>query len=99
MKELMGSACNLSLVLVGDSLLPNVEVILIHSEPRYRFDPTGEIVKYRMTDAFRFSASPGELRTLAKSLGDSADAAERIAAIKGATPVADAPNNPEGTSS
>lgn len=78
MKELAGTARNLSLV--KDSQCPTIEVVLAVSEPTYRVDVTGTLVKQRDTiETLRFTSTPAGLRTLASDCITWAAEAEEFA--------------------
>lgn len=60
----------------AEGMLPHVEVILVYSEPTYRVDAGGGLVKERVTGQFRFSGSPKVLGLVADQLKDYASGAE-----------------------
>jgi hypothetical protein len=79
MKELL--AVNTNFIALWDEkqkLHPNVEIILILSEPSYNIDPCGQVIRQRETHQVRFSASPSLLRKLCDSLQKLADEAETL---------------------
>jgi hypothetical protein len=80
MKELLTVNANFHAVWTdGDKRqLPQVEVILVMSEPTYAVDAVGEIIRQRETSQCRFSASPKLLRKLAESLNKLADEADAL---------------------
>jgi hypothetical protein len=59
-------------------LRPQVEVIVVVSEPTYTLDAVGDIIRQRATSQFRFSANPKMLRRLADSLVKLADEADAL---------------------
>jgi hypothetical protein len=69
MKELLTISSNFMGAWTEDKkLLPQVEVILVLSEPAYTVDAVGEVVRQRETSQCRFSASPKMLYKLADVL-------------------------------
>ena len=69
MKELLTVNANFHAVWSeNDKPIPQVEVVLVTSEPTYTVDAAGQVISQRTTDAFRFAASPAALRKLAESL-------------------------------
>lgn len=69
MKQLLTVSSNYFAVRAENGLLlPEVEVILVLSEPTYAVDAVGELVKHRETSQSRFVASPKVLRKLAEAL-------------------------------
>jgi len=59
-------------------LLPQVEVVVVVSEPTYTLDAVGDIIRQRAVSQFRFSANPKMLRRLADSLIKLADEADDL---------------------
>lgn len=59
-------------------LLPQVEVILVMSEPSYTVDGVGDVIRQNATSQVRFSASPKLLRKIADSLVNLAEEAEKL---------------------
>ena len=77
MKELIGTNCNISLVVQEDGkLLPMVEAIMIVTEPQWGIDGGGELCRTRMPGTVRFSATPQALRALGKGCMKWADEAD-----------------------
>ena len=60
-------------------LLPQVECVLILSEPEYSMDAAGDLIRHRSTSQCRFSASPGMLRKMAESFNLMANEADALA--------------------
>lgn len=78
MQEFMGTARNISFVEIdNEKLSPRAEVIIIVSEPIFRADDAGQMVRVRQSDTIRFSTGVEGLRHMAKEFGEWADAAER----------------------
>jgi len=61
-----------------NKLLPQVEVILVMSEPSYTVDGVGEVIRQRTTSQVRFSANPKVLRALAEGMIKLANEAEAL---------------------
>jgi hypothetical protein len=80
MKELLTISANFHAVWTdGDKKqIPQVEVILVMSEPTYTVDAVGEVVRQRETSQCRFSASPKLLMRLAESMTKLAAEAEAL---------------------
>ena len=80
MKELLTINANFHAVWAEDSkkLLPQVEVILVMSEPSYIVDGVGDVIRQRTTSQVRFSTGPKPLRKLAELLTKLADEAESL---------------------
>ena len=79
MKELLTIRGNFSAVWTEEKvMLPQVEVILVLSEPTYAVDAAGEVVSHRETSATRFAASPRMLRRLGESMVKLAEEAETL---------------------
>lgn len=78
-KEYSGCASNISFVQTnkGD-MMPLIETILLYSEPVWRVDAGGSIIRSREMGSFRISAGPDALRDIAKYLVEYADDAEDI---------------------
>jgi hypothetical protein len=69
MKEIVSLSTNFSAVIEKEGKpKPNAEVILILSEPVYRFTSSQEIIKERELTTVRFAANPTALRLAAKTL-------------------------------
>lgn len=83
MKELTGNSMNVMAVPMADKaanknvLTPYTEVILIYSEPHYRVDAGGTLIRERTVGDFRFCTSPDNLRRLANNLIEFADETDR----------------------
>lgn len=81
MKELMATARNISLSEDGDrGLDASVELVLTVSEPSFKADAGGEVVKHRVAETIRFSTNVAGLRHLAKNCEEWADSAEALLA-------------------
>lgn len=79
MKELLTISSNFLAAWTEEKkLLPQVEVILVMSEPAYSVDAVGEVVCQRETSQVRFSASPKVLRKLSEAMTKLADEAETL---------------------
>ena len=80
MKEILTLNANFHAVWAEGSkkLLPQVEVILVMSEPSYVVDGVGDVIRQRTTSQVRFSANPKLLRKLSESLLKLADEAEGL---------------------
>lgn len=78
MKEIACTARNLMVVSTEESYSPMIEVILVLTEPNYRFNKKGELVKRRDPETIRFSTSPDGLREIAKNFNQWANDAEEI---------------------
>lgn len=79
MKELLTISSNFMGAWTEDKkLLPQVEVILVMSEPSYTVDAVGEVVRQRETSQCRFSASPKVLYKLAEAMTKLAAEAEAL---------------------
>lgn len=79
MKELLTISSNFLAAWTEEKkLLPQVEVILVMSEPSYSVDAVGEVVRQRETSQVRFSASPKVLRKLSEAMTKLADEAETL---------------------
>lgn len=76
-KEFIGTASNISFYEDDeDEMQSYIETVIIYTEPTYEPDLDGTMTRLRKTDSFRFSASPGGLRKLARVLEASAREAE-----------------------
>jgi hypothetical protein len=74
MKEIAGTARNLMISIDGrGGAVGIVEAILVLSEPVFRVDQGGSLVRMREAETFRFSTTPDGLRALAKDFGEWAD--------------------------
>lgn len=93
MKTVIGSARNL-LALVGNDdtskAAAMAEVVLIVSEPTYRADATGTMVKVRDTESIRFVCTTGVLRDLAKEFAAWANELDEVFRFDDETPDAEA---------
>lgn len=80
MKELLTINANFHAVWAEGTkkLMPQVEVVLVMSEPTYAIDPVGEVIRQRVTSQVRFSANPKLLRKLSETLVKLADEAEEL---------------------
>ena len=79
MKELLTISSNFFAAWTEEKkLMPQVEVILVMSEPSYSVDAVGEVVRQRETSQVRFSASPKVLRKLADVMTKLSDEAETL---------------------
>jgi len=78
MKELLNIATNFCATVSEDGQLrPALEMAIITSEPIYSCDATGESIRSRVIDTYRFSATPKQARTLGEQLHKMADEAEK----------------------
>ncbi len=80
MKELLGSARNIHLIMdekTGD-IHPMIESVIITTEPLFVLDESGNIVRKRETSSFRFHATPDGLRTVAEQFNEWADQADGL---------------------
>jgi len=77
MKEIVTTTANFLAVIAGGKLRPEIEVGLVLSEPTYRPDHGGEMIRERKFETVRFSASPHILRRMAEGLIEFADDAEK----------------------
>ena len=68
MKEIVTTSANFYAVRVGKKLAPEIEIGLVLSEPHYRPDHGGEMIKERRCETVRFAASPDTLRRMAEGL-------------------------------
>lgn len=59
-------------------LEPQVEIILLLSEPVYSVDPSGEVMRQREMSQARFVASPKTMRKLATALQELAEQVEEL---------------------
>lgn len=76
---------NYGAALVGEDegrLVPQAEVVIIHSEPTYRPGPGRDVVRTRHVGEWRLAMSPAKMRQVAEALVKSADDLE--AAFAGA---------------
>ena len=91
MKEILTINANFHAVWAEGTkkLLPQVEVILVMSEPSYTVDGVGDVIRQRTTSQVRFSANPKLLRKLAESFVKLADEAEEF-------PLENAKSDPPG---
>jgi len=80
MKEILTINANFHAVWAEGTkkLLPQVEVILVMSEPSYTVDGVGDVIRQRTTSQVRFSAHPKLLRKLAETFVRLADEAEEL---------------------
>lgn len=78
MKEMEGTARNISLVATDDDLVTSIETIIVVSEPSYGLNDEGELEKFRTTDVLRFATSSKGLRLLAMQLNGWADEADAL---------------------
>jgi hypothetical protein len=68
-KELRGSAVNFSYIETPEhKLVTLAEVVLIRSEPTYRVDDGGGMIRQRVLDEIRFATTAGGLRELAERM-------------------------------
>jgi hypothetical protein len=79
-KQLIATACNLNAAIVGGEALPQVEVVLVTTEPHYTADAAGTLIRRGETESYRFLASPSGLRKLARDLVEWADDVEEAVA-------------------
>ncbi len=78
MKELLNLACNFAASIDDQQRLrPQIELIFIASEPRYRVDAIGETVRERQIETARFFTTPQHARKLGKVLLQLAEDAEQ----------------------
>ena len=78
MKEIVTTSANYVAVIIGNGTLrAECEIGLVLSEPTYRPDHGGEIIKERKCETIRFSASPEILRKLSESFRQFADESEQ----------------------
>lgn len=69
MNEVIGTARNIVYVLDQDNkIVPQIETVLIVSQPVYGISKDTGLTKFFETDTVRFSASPEGLRNLANIL-------------------------------
>lgn len=79
MKQLETCAANFLAVFTAEKkVVPEVEVCLVTSEPEYKTDEKGEVVKAIGYHQFRFVASPSVLRKAAELLCSFADESEGL---------------------
>jgi hypothetical protein len=80
MKELVTLCANTHAVWTeGNQLVPQVEVILVISEPTYHVNEAGEVLRQRETSQVSFAASPKALLKLAGAMVELAtEAHERL---------------------
>lgn len=76
MKEIVTTSANFYAIQVGKKLEAQVEVGIVLSEPTYRPDHGGEIIKERRCETVRFCASTDVLRKMAEGLIRFADEAD-----------------------
>lgn len=76
MKELIGNASNIYFAKVGADFIPNAEIVLILSEPQYRVDGTGQFIRERITETFRFNTNREGVLKLSEYLADLASEME-----------------------
>jgi hypothetical protein len=67
-KEIVTTSANFYAVRVGKKLAPEIEIGLVLSEPHYRPDHGGEMIKERRCETVRFAATPDTLRRMAEGL-------------------------------
>jgi hypothetical protein len=71
MKEFAGITVNQCLVkMTSGSLEAQSEIVLVFTEPQYRYDGDGSFIKTREVGNFRFSATRQGLRLLIKALAE-----------------------------
>lgn len=81
MKEIVAISTNHFAILDHDSKpTPQVELIIMVTEPVYSLDQVGQVVKARNLDSFRVAASPFTLRKVAKLLESAAKESEELLA-------------------
>lgn len=74
MKELIGNASNVYYVTKdGENFTPQVEIILIVSEPQFRIGGGGQFIRERITETFRFTTSCEQLKNLSVNFAELAD--------------------------
>lgn len=79
MRELLSCCANFSALPLDDGALqPQVEVILIVSEPTYSLDPAGGQVKSREVSQLRFTTSAKQVLKLAEALTQFSAEAEKL---------------------
>ena len=78
MQELMGTARNLSIVVINDKPSVTIEVILMTSEPKFAIDAGGMLGKSREANSIRFTATPESLRDLCKRLAEYAKQGDEL---------------------
>ena len=79
MKELLTISSNFIAAWTEEKKpIPQVEVILVMSEPSYTVDAVGEVVRQRETSQVRFCASTKVLRKLSDAMTKLADEAESL---------------------
>ena len=72
MKELSGTASNYCLAKTQDGYIPQVEFIMVVTEPQYRF-VTSEMIRERVPETWRLSMSRKSLAELVRTLAEIAD--------------------------
>jgi hypothetical protein len=87
MKELLTVTANFYSAWAEDEdknqqLIPQVELIIVMSEPVYSVDSSGSTIRQREVSQCRFSTSPDMLRRLAESLVKLADESDCLANTK-----------------
>lgn len=74
MKELRGSAINISFVEEEEGKYRALaEVVIVRSEPTYRVDDGGSLIRQRAVDEVRFATTAAGLRDMIKRFTDWAD--------------------------
>jgi hypothetical protein len=76
MKEITGSSMNIYYIKHDGKFEPNIEGILIVSEPIYRVDAAGQLIRERTTETIRFSTSLDGIKSLAAQFLQWAETAE-----------------------
>jgi ribosomal protein S3AE len=72
MKELSGTARNYCLAETQDGYIPQVEFIMVVTEPQYHF-VTSEMIRERVPETWRLSMSKKSLAELMRTLAEIAD--------------------------
>ena len=79
MKELLTVTANICASFNDDkTLVPQVEIAIVMSEPTYRVDAVGEVIRQREISQCRFVASPATLLKLSKLFSEFASEAEQV---------------------
>jgi hypothetical protein len=78
-KELVGHAANIYILEGNDSKpIAMTELVVITSEPLYKSDGASGFARVRELSQFRVSVQAKQLRDLANSLGELANAADEL---------------------
>lgn len=77
MKEIIEIMMNPGAVLVDGKLEASAEIVVVFSEPHYRLQTGGEVLKEHHTGANRYAMSPKRMRQFAAGLLGAAETLER----------------------